>query len=246
VFSDLLKWKWMDFGKIRGSIAAVGSDTDPFQVYDTYAFIPPFGSSPVTQFTGVKNNQLLKPERTREYEFGTEMRFFDNRIGFDVTYYNRNTRDQIITMPVPAATGFSLMVVNGGNVRNQGIEVGLNLNPIRLKSGFRWDINVNFARNRNKLLDMNIEQFNTQLDQLTLATDRRTQKVSIAALVGQSLGTIMGTDYVYDEQGRKKVTPAGFYQVSDIKEIGNVNPDYIGGINNSFSFKGVYLSALID
>jgi len=246
VFSDLLKWKWMDFGKIRGSLAAVGSDTDPFQVYDTYAFIPPFGSNPVTQFSSVKNNLNLKPERTNEYEFGTEMRFLDSRVGFDVTYYNRKTKDQIISMPVPTATGFSFLVVNGGSVQNQGFEVGLNLNPIRLKGGFRWDINANFARNRNKLLDMNIDQFDTQLDQLTLATDRRTRKVSIAAIVGSALGTIMGTDYVYDEQGRKKVTAQGFYQASGIKAIGNANPDYVGGVTNSFSFKGIYLSALVD
>lgn len=247
IFSDLLKWKWLNYGKIRGSIAAVGADTDPYQVYDAYALVPPFGSDPVTNFLSNKNNLLLKPERTREYEFGTELQFLDNRIGLDVTYYNRTTKDQIITLPIPAATGFVTAVVNGGSVRNQGVEVALNLNPIRLKGGFRWDINANFARNRNKLLDMNIEQYNTSLDLLSLATDRRTNKVSIVALVGQPLGTIMGTDYVYDEQGRKIVTDKGFYQVSStVVPIGNVNPDWIGGVNNTFSYKGIYLSALID
>jgi TonB-linked SusC/RagA family outer membrane protein len=246
VYSDLLKWKWLNYGKVRASIASVGNDTDPYQVYDVFGLIPPFGTNPVTNFQPQKNNIDLKPERTREYEFGTEMQFLDNRIGFDVTYYNRTTKDQIIFLPIPAATGFSTAVVNGGNVRNQGVEVTLNLNPIRLKGGFRWDINANFARNRNKLLDMNIEQYNVNLDQLTLATDRRTNKVSIAALVGKPLGTILGTDYVYDEQGRKKVGPAGFYQVSGIQEIGNVNPDWVGGVTNSFSYKGIYLSALID
>lgn len=246
VYSDLLKWKWLNYGKIRASIASVGNDTDPYQVYDAFALIPPFGTNPVTNFQSNKNNIDLKPERTREYEFGTEMQFLDNRIGFDVTYYNRTTKDQIILLPIPAATGFTNAVVNGGSVRNQGVEVSLNLNPIRLKGGFRWDINANFARNRNKLLDMNIEQYNVSLEQLTLATDRRTNKVSIAALVGKPLGTILGTGYVYDEQGRKKVDPTGFYQVSGIQEIGNVNPDWVGGVTNSFSYKGVYLSALID
>ncbi len=247
VFSDLLKWKWMDFGKIRGGIAAVGSDTDPYQVYDAFAFVPPFGANPVTQFLGQKNNLLLKPERTNEYEVGTELKFLDSRIGFDVTYYNRTTKNQIITMPVPTATGFSTVVVNGGSVRNKGMEIGVNLNPIRLKGGFRWDIAGNISFNRNTLLNMDIEQYNTSLTQLTLATDRRTGKVSVAAVVGSSLGTIMGTDYVYDEAtGKRKVDANGFYQVSAIKEIGNVNPDFIGGVTNTFSFKGIYLSALVD
>src|SRR5690606_66804 len=87
IFSDLLEWKWLNYGKLRGSIAAVGSDTDPYQVYDVYAFVPPFGTNPVTQFLPTKNNPDLKPERTREYEFGTELQFLDNRIGLDLTYY---------------------------------------------------------------------------------------------------------------------------------------------------------------
>src|SRR5690606_28528135 len=107
-------------------------------------------------------------------------------------------------------------------------------------------INANFARNRNKLLDMNIEQYNTALDLLTLATDRRTNKVSIVALVGQSLGTIMGTDYVYDEQGRRVVPEAGHYTVTEVKEIDNVNLDIIGGVNTTLSYEGIYRSALLD
>ncbi|WP_143304487.1 SusC/RagA family TonB-linked outer membrane protein [Chitinophaga vietnamensis] len=247
VFSDLLKdWKWLSFGKLRGSVAAVGNDADPYRIYDSYAFVPPFGNNPISQFSPVKFNQDLKPERTTEYEAGVELKFLDNHIGVDFTFYNRTTKDQIITLQIPAATGFTGTYVNGGSVQNRGIEVGLNLNPIRLKNGFRWDINANVARNRNKLLNMDIAQYNTSLPMLVIGTDRRTQKVSVVAKVGEALGTIMGTDYVYDDKGNRKVDAKGFYQVSEVKPIGNAYPDYVGGITNTFTWKGIYLSALID
>ncbi|NIG52792.1 SusC/RagA family TonB-linked outer membrane protein [Chitinophaga sp. Cy-1792] len=247
VFSDLLKdWKWLSFGKLRGSMAAVGNDADPYRLYDTYQYVLPFGNNPINTFSPTKYNVDLKPERTSEFETGLELKFLDNRIGFDVTYYNRTTKDQIITLQIPAATGFTGTYVNGGSVRNQGVELGINLNPIRLKNGFRWDINANVARNRNKLLNMNIDQYNTSLPMLTIGTDRRTQKVSVVAKVGEALGTIMGTDYKYDDKGNKLVDANGYYQVSDIKAIGNAYPDYVGGITNTFTYKGIYLTALVD
>lgn len=248
VFSDLLKqWKWMDFGKVRASIASVGSDTDPYRIYDAYMFQPPFNGNPNTSFQTTKFNLDLKAERTREYEAGLSMQFLDSRIGFDVTYYNRTTKDQILQLLLPVSTGYYAAFVNGGTVRNQGFEVAVNFNPIRLKNGFRWDITGNWARNRNKLMDMNITEYNTSLDQILLATDRRTGRVAIVAKVGEPLGTITGYDYEYDEQGNKLVNADGTYKVSSaVKPIGNVNPDFVGGVTNSFSYKGIYLSALVD
>lgn len=248
VFSDLLKdWKWLSFGKLRASVSQVGSDTDPYQIYDTYQFIPPFGSFPATQLSSVKYNQTLKPERTREYETGIQLKFLDEHIGIDFTYYDRITKDQIIPLPISSASGFTSTIVNGGSVQNRGIEIGLNLNPIRLKNGFRWDINANIARNRNTLLNLNIPQYNTSLPVLLIGTDRRTTKVSVAAYVGKPMGTLLGTDYVYDAQGRKIVGPDGLYKITTTPvPIGNAYPDYVGGVTNSFTYKGVYLSALVD
>ncbi|RBL93104.1 SusC/RagA family TonB-linked outer membrane protein [Chitinophaga flava] len=247
VFSDLLKeWKWLSFGKVRGSVAAVGNDADPYRIYNTYDFVPPFGSYPITQSSATKYNRDLKPERTSEVETGVELKFLDNRVGVDFTYYNRTTRNQIIALALPAATGYTSSYVNGGSVQNSGIEIGLNLNPIRLKNGFRWDISANIARNRNKLLSLDIEQYNTSLPVLYIGTDRRTQKVSVVAMVGQPLGTIIGTDYTY-LNGQKVVDAQGHYVPTKTNvPIGNAYPDYVGGITNSFTYKGIYLSALID
>ncbi|PSL49712.1 TonB-linked SusC/RagA family outer membrane protein [Chitinophaga niastensis] len=246
VFSDLLKnWKWLSFGKVRGSLAAVGNDADPYRIYNTYDFVPPFGSNPVSQFSATLYNKDLKPERTTEIETGVELKFLDNRVGLDLTYYRRTTKDQIISLAMPTATGFTSAYVNGGSVENKGVEIGLNLNPIRLRSGFRWDINANISFNRNKLLNLDIAQYHTSLPILTFGTDRRTQKVSVVAQVGEPLGTIRGTDYTY-VNGQKLVDSLGRYVPSEVKPIGNAYPDYVGGITNTFSYKGFYLSALVD
>lgn len=248
VFSDLLKtWKWLSFGKLRASVSMVGNDTDPYQIYDTYDFIPPFGSNPATQLSSTKYNKTLKPERSREYETGIQVKFFDNRIGVDFTYYDRVTKDQIIPLPVSSATGFVNTIVNGGSVQNHGIEVGVDLNPVRLQNSFRWDIRANIARNRNKLLNLDIDQYQTSLPVLLIGTDRRTQKVSVAAYVGKPLGTLLGTDYVYNDKGQRIVGDNGIYMITpNPVPIGNAYPDYTGGVTNSFSYKGIYLSALVD
>lgn len=165
----------------------------------------------------------------------------------DFTYYDRVTKDQIIPLPVSSATGFINTIVNGGSVQNHGIEVGIDLNPVRLKNSFRWDIRANIARNRNKLLNLDIDQYNTSLPVLLIGTDRRTQKVSVAAYVGKPLGTLLGTDYVYNDKGQKIVGADGIYMITPNPiPIGNAYPDYTGGVTNSFSYKGVYLSALVD
>jgi TonB-linked SusC/RagA family outer membrane protein len=248
VFSDLLKqWKWLSFGKLRGSVSSVGNDMDPYQIYQTYNFVTPFGSDPIQTNIPTKYNQTIKPEISTEYETGLDLRFLDDHIGVNFTYYNRTTKNQILPLPISGATGYTSTFVNGGDVQNSGVEVALSLNPIRLKNGFRWDINANIARNRNKLLNLDIDQYHTSLPVLLIGTDRRTQLVSVAAYVGKPLGTILGTDYVYNGKGQKIVEANGVYRITPQPvPIGNAYPDYVGGITNSFSYKGVYLSALID
>ncbi|PUZ28844.1 hypothetical protein DCC81_05010 [Chitinophaga parva] len=247
VYSDLLKqWKWLDYGKLRVSASSVGSDTDPYNIFDTYNFLPVYGTFPITSLSTTKNNPDLKPERTREIEAGTEIRFLNDHIGIDFTYYDRHTKDQIIPFNITPTTGFNATFVNAGEVSNKGFEVGLSLNPIRLKNSFRWDITANIARNKNLLLNLNIPQYGLTADQITVGTDRRTNKVSVVAKPGYALGTLVGTDYTY-LNGQKVVDDNGFYvPSSDLKVLGNANPDFFGGINNAFSYKGIYLSALVD
>jgi TonB-linked SusC/RagA family outer membrane protein len=247
VFSDLLKeWKWLSFGKARLSVAAVGNDTDPYNVVDNYIFGLPFGSLPQTTSNTKKFNIELKPERSTEYEAGISLKFLQERIGIDFTYYDRKTTDQILPLALSPATGYTSAVVNGGSVQNRGIEASLQLNPLRLRNGFRWDIVANIARNRNKVLNMNIPLYNTSLTQQNIGTDRRTNLVSVVGIVGQPLGILTGTDYVYNENGERIVDANGNYKISAVHPIGNAYPDFTGGVTNTFSFKGFSLSALVD
>jgi hypothetical protein len=189
----------------------------------------------------VKNNGELKPERTKSWEAGLEMSLFQNRLGFDVALYKQNTVNQIMPVTVSYATGYSSKYVNAGEIENKGIELRLNGTPLKL-GDFRWDITVNWAKNINEVVSLEEGIKNLQIASLQGG-------VTINARVGEPYGTIQGTDYVYEPTtGERTVRTNGYYLVSPNSDIilGNINPDWTGGILNAFSFKNITLSALID
>ncbi len=244
VFSDLLKYKWLSFGKLRTSWAQIGNDITPYSIYDSYAAPGLFGSDPTIATNPVKNNPNLKPERSTEYEEGLEARLFHDRIGFDVTWYTRTTNDLIIPMQISPTTGYSNVYVNAGSVRNRGIEVELNGRPLDLKR-FSWDIGVNFARNRNVVTQLTIPN-NPSQTEVVIATERRLNSVSDAAIKGQSLFALTGTDYTY-LNGQKVVDSTGLYVPSAPGQvIGHTAPDFTGGVTNTFRYKNLSLSVLVD
>jgi hypothetical protein len=188
----------------------------------------------------VKNNPDLKPERTRSYEVGLEAIFADGRIGFDVTYYKQNTLDQIIPAEVSRTTGYSSTYINAGNVQNQGWEVQLFGEPVRTDN-FTWKISANWTRNRNKVIELA-----PGIDNIILASMQG--GVSVNAALGQPYGTIRGSNFVY-LNGQKVVnSTTGYYERTTTSNeiIGNLNPDWIAGVTNTFTYKNVSLSALID
>lgn len=238
VFSEVADVPFLDFGKIRASWASVGNDTDPYNVNNTFTPASPFGNTPVFRVNDVSNNAQLKPEISNEIEFGIETAFLSNRAGFQVTYYKRNTTDQIFNVQTPVSTGFNSKFINAGEIENKGIEVVANGTPV--KSGaFSWNVTVNWAKNTNTVIALT-----EGIDNLLLYSQWST---AINARVGQPYGTITGTDYVYTN-GQKTVGTDGKYlaTTSSTEIIGNLTPDWIGGIQNSFSFKGVSLGFLID
>jgi TonB-linked SusC/RagA family outer membrane protein len=244
VFSDLLRYKWLSFGKLRTSWAQIGNDITPYSIYDTYSAPAVFGSDPIIATNPVKNNPNLRPERSTEYEEGLEARFFHDRIGLDFTYYNRLTRDLIIPMQISPTTGYANVYVNAGAVRNRGIEGELMVRPLDLKN-FSWTINVNFARNHNVVTALTIPN-NPSQTQVVIATERRLHSVSDAAIKGQSLFALTGTDYTY-LNGQKVVDTTGLYVPSAPGQvIGHTAPDFTGGVTNIFRYKGFNLSVLID
>jgi len=250
-FSNLMKnIPWLSYGKVRGNYAEVGNSAPFGSTYDVYRIQAPFGSVPMasvgTPASTTKNNENLKPERTKSWEIGLEASFFKTRAGFDITYYDAKTVDQILPVAVSRATGYDRKFVNAGTIENKGIELSVYGTPIKSQN-FSWTINVNWTRNRNKVVELFGET-----DNLLLASF---QASTINATLGEPYGTIRGSNFTYDATtGQKVVYPeddalgrGGRYIVDDsIQTIGNVNPDWIGGIQNTLKYKDFSLSFLVD
>jgi TonB-linked SusC/RagA family outer membrane protein len=239
--------KWLTLAKVRGSWAQVGNDTDPYRTSLTYGFMldangypyhfPPYGlyTLPTTL-----NNTGLKPEMTKSWEVGAELKFFSNRLGLDVTYYSKNSENQIIPVAVSGASGYSFQVLNAGLITNKGIELFLSAVPVRLKNNkFEWTITANFAKNTNEVVELY-----PGIDNLQLGT--APFLVTVNAKVGEPYGQIMGTDFVYDAAGNKVVGTNGRYLKTAVKSLGSVLPDWNMGIGNQFKLFGFDLSVLFD
>lgn len=242
VFSQLLKnIPWLSLGKIRLNYAEVGSDAPPLNVLTTYDKPTPFGNALLFSVAGRLNNPDLQPERTKSAEGGLELSFFRNRLGFDITYYKTNTVNQILATPVSTAAGYTSKVVNAGNVENKGIEVSVNATPIKTRD-FSWTVNLNWARNRNKVLSLP-----AGIDNVLLGGGTYQSGISLNASLNEPYGVIRGTDFVIDPaSGQRVVGDNGYYKTGGNGVIGNPNPDWIGGITNSFKYKDISLSFLVD
>ncbi|WP_246255552.1 SusC/RagA family TonB-linked outer membrane protein [Cyclobacterium plantarum] len=239
VFSNLMTGAdFFSFGKMRIGWAQVGNDTDPYRLINTYANGDPYGNTSVFTVDDVLKNSNLKPEIVSNLEAGLDLRFLENRIGLDFTVYKVNTFDQILALPVSSTTGFQSLIVNAGEMENKGIEVMLSGTPVET-SNFSWDVNFNIARNRNKVLELAEGQDNFELG------SRETN--SINATVGQPYGTIITPNVIYHEEtGKPIVGSNGFYLRNPGEVVGNIMPDLTGGLSNTFTYRGISLSALID
>jgi TonB-linked SusC/RagA family outer membrane protein len=230
---------WISSGKLRANYATVGGSALPNSLKDAYDVNPPFGGSLLYSLPDRKNNPNLKPERTNSKEAGLEMSFLKSRVGFDVSYYITNTIDQIYPVNISTATGYASKYVNAGNVENKGIEASVFFTPVRTRD-FSWNVNVNWTRNRSKVLSLYEGTSN-----LLLTTSQG--GVTINATVGQPYGTIQGkTSYTLN--GRNLINQSGFDSVTSTTNnvIGNANPDWIGGIYNTFRYKNWSLGFLVD
>jgi len=241
IFSELLKGlNWLSYGKLRANYAEVGHSAPSYGVLDTYTIGAPFGSSPIATANATKNNPNLVPEKNKGYEFGAEASFLQSRVGFDVTYYHARTFNQIIPVSVSTATGYTSKYLNAGTIQNQGWEVSLNGSPVKTRD-FSWTINVNYTRNRNKVIQLFDTAQNLQLASFQGG-------VSLNATVGKPYGTIRGSDFVYTADGSRTVKSNGYYQITPTSNsvIGDANPNWSGSVSNTFRYKDISLSVLID
>ncbi len=229
---------WLSSGKIRVNYAQVGNSAAWGKVKDVYDVVAPF-NGPLYSLPNTKNNSSLRPENTVSKEIGLEASFLRNRIGFDVTYYHTNTRDQLIPVATTTAIGYSSKFMNAGNIENKGIELSVFATPIRTKD-FQWNINVNWTQNRNKVLELYDKSTNLQIASFQGG-------VSVNATLNQPYGTIQGK--TWDRvNGEKLVKSNGRYSItsSTSNVIGNINPDWIGGVYNNFKYKNFSLGFLVD
>ena len=243
VFSELAKASWLDYGKLRASWAMVGSDTDPYQLDLNY-------STAKYSYTGynigminnsTQPNMDLRPTMTTSYEIGLEMKFFHNRLGLDLTWYDQISRDQIIALASSSASGYEYRLINAGRIQNRGIELAINARAIQA-GDFAWDLGLNFSKNSNKVLDL-IEGMNFfELEKAAWCN------VSVGAEVGQNYGSIMGPDVVRNAQGQVVINPdTGLPKMDDtIRTLGNSTWDWTGGFYTTFSYWGFRLSAAFD
>tara|TARA_R110002020_G_scaffold230666_3_gene441610 strand:- start:62119 stop:65370 length:3252 start_codon:yes stop_codon:yes gene_type:complete len=240
LLSNVIEANWLNFAKLRANYAEVGNDTSPYRVFNTYSISAPFDGAGWASNNSQLANPDLKPERMKSYEFGLEGNILDRRIGFDVSYYNSKTENQITPVPVSTATGFTSKLLNAGTIENKGVEVSLRLNPIRTED-FSWNMNINWSKNKSSVLELTDGINNLQLGSFQGG-------VSINAAPGQPYGAIRGTAYVYDTDGNRVITDAGYYETTPNANyiIGNIQPDWTGGVSNTFDYKNLSLSFLID
>lgn len=244
IFSELFSKElqhFMNLGKLRVSYATVGNDN-----VGPYSLSTPYYSQTIRNITfpyqgqagfllsSTLGNPSLKNERINEFEVGTELGFFDNRISLEASYFIKKTLDGIIPgVSIAPSTGYSGTTVNSATMQNKGIEVLLNATPVRTKD-FKWDITLNYTRIRNKVLSIydGLQQLGNGFTSI---------------IVGQPYGIIYGTRYARNAQGKLLIDNTGLPYADDNQGIiGNTNPDWTGGLTNNFKYKQFNFSFFFD
>lgn len=242
VFTELLpKSSTLSFGKLRASWAKVGKDAPPYQT-NTYLFGPELTIGGGFRNSWTRGNDLLKPETTTSTEFGTELRFLKNRLGLDVTYYINRSFDQILQPRVSNATAYILSYVNTGEIENQGIEVAVNATPVKRKL-FNWDVMLNVSHNKGVVKEL------PGALPILYVTDVQVGNAKAASFNGGNFMGLSGSTWQRDKEGNLLLDWNTGYPLTSALQttpVGNREPKLIGGLNNSFSYKGWNFSFLTD
>lgn len=231
-------------GKLRGSYAKVGNDTGPYNLDNYYGVGQSQLPYSVGHMDGTIANANLMPENTYSWEIGTNLGFWNNRMEIDFTWYDSYTINQIMRVKTAVSSGWNDRWINSGELANKGFELQINGTAIDKADGLRWDITFNLAKNMSEVVSLYKDDYQS-VDNLVLKTSVMDWAL-IEARVGGEFGEIYGIDYARDEQGNILVDQAGYGMKGDYKKLGSINPDYIGGLSNSFNYKNWHLSFLID
>jgi outer membrane receptor protein involved in Fe transport len=240
--------KTLSYAKIRGALSQVGKDAGPYSIKSVYiqsthgdGFInlnaPLAQSIPAFQVGNTIGNPKLQPEISTEVEFGMDLKFLNNRLGLDATVYQRNVKDNILTVPLAASSGYSFQVLNIAKLQNRGIEILLTATPV-LSDHFKWDISINWSKNVSKIIDLGGPS------QIAVGGLGGT---ALIARVGRPAFEIEGSAPYYDAQGHIVVNNGGLPVNNPGQQVlGNTQYRFTGGITNRFTYKGFSLSSTFD
>ncbi|QIH32933.1 SusC/RagA family TonB-linked outer membrane protein [Sphingobacterium sp. DR205] len=239
IFNEWLKLPaWVSYGKLRASYTQVGNDPDPYLLQQLYSFGLGAGKGFISR-SPMKMIPELKPELTKSYEAGLDMKFFANRLGFDLTVYKSNTINQLLSLGLPMASGYSRQYINAGNIENRGIEVQLTASPLK-KENLEWQTTLNFAANTNKVIELHEKTKRATISE-------NTKYASVVVNEGERYGDLYGYKWKRDEQtGKYVVDNGGLPVVEANQKLGNFNPKALLGWSNSVRYKNFTVNALID
>jgi len=228
----------IDFLKLRASWAQVGNDTDPYRLLSTYSFGKINGGTIYATSGSVKPFNDLKPEETKSWEFGFDLRMLRNRIGVDFTYYTSKTTDQILSVSTPQSTGYTNKYINAGEIHSEGLEIMLNTTPVKTRN-FQWDLNFNWGTNSTECNELDPTVSRHVLGEMRIG--------QVVVDEGGDFGDIVGYAFERDSKGNMLINDNGIpIATSDYVKVGNMMPDWVGSISNQLRYKNLTFSALID
>lgn len=231
--------KFINYAKVRASYGQVGNDIAAFVTSPRSTIV---GGAIIAPSVGPRPGESLKPELKSEFEIGTELKFFDNRLGFELSYYNSTTKNQYIQVPAPPTNpfGYTNYGFNAGSIENKGFEVVLTGKVVKMDK-FSWDTTINYSQNKNT-----VKEIPAELGGRINLTSAGVNNYQYALIEGRPFGVIEGVNLKKDTQGRVLLNADGTIQKTGFEEVGNSNPDFMLGFANGFKFGSFFANVLID
>ncbi|MBF4507079.1 SusC/RagA family TonB-linked outer membrane protein [Flavobacterium sp. JLP] len=243
--------EWTNFVKLTYGYGEVGIAPKAYKTISTYA--QPFMTDGFTDglsfpyngingmaVSGSLGNQQLKPERVLGHELGLNTKFLENRLTFDLNLYYKTSKDLLIELPLPQSSGFGTVYQNAAELVNKGVEVELGYDIFKKGKPFQWNVNLNWAKNENKVTDIS-----GNLNEISI--ESAFGSIGYYAVKGQPLGSFYGTKWQRDANGQKTIGSDGLPLIqNETGNLGNSAPKWTGGIRNTFTYKRVTLSGLLD
>ncbi len=242
VFSEFIKPGWLNLGKIRASLAKIGNDAHVYSTTNTYYLSSIIAGQSAFSIANVAKNKNIRPEISTSLEMGLDLVFLDELFNVNLTWYKRTTRDQIASATLPGSTGYSSYILNAGTIENKGLEASVSIsNLLRKKKNWKWDMSLNFTRNKNKVLSIP-----DGLNEIIIGQSAWFG-ANIIVKPGYAYGSLSGSYYERDANDNMLIGDDGFpIKSSDQRIMGDPNPDWIMNFSNTISYKNWSLGFLVD